>query len=52
MIIQTKNGDSASTGEELEKVIAKYKMNNQVHEKGYRNHPLTEDQKKKKYAEI
>jgi IS5 family transposase len=38
--------DSAFTGEEQEKVIAKYKMRNQVHEKGYRNLPLTEEQKK------
>jgi len=37
--------DSAYTGEEQEKVIAKYKMNNKAHEKGYRNKPLTEEQK-------
>lgn len=37
--------DSAYTGEEQEKVIAKYKMQNRVHEKGYRNNPLTEGQK-------
>lgn len=37
--------DSAYTGEEQEKVIAKHKMNNKVHEKGYRNKPLTEEQK-------
>jgi len=37
--------DSAYTGEEQEKVIGKYKMKNQVHEKGYRNKPLTEEQK-------
>ncbi|MEZ4977659.1 MAG: IS5 family transposase [Flavobacteriaceae bacterium] len=37
--------DSAYTGEEQEKVIAKHEMNNKVHEKGYRNKPLTEEQK-------
>ena len=37
--------DSAYTGEEQEKVISKYKMNNKVHEKGYRNKPLTDEQK-------
>jgi len=39
--------DSAYTGEEQEKVISKYKMKNKVHEKGYRNKPLTEEQKAK-----
>jgi len=39
------HADSAYTGEEQEKVISKYKMKNQVHEKGYRNKPLTEEQK-------
>lgn len=38
-------GDSAYTGEEQEKVISKYEMNNQVHKKGYRNKPLTDEQK-------
>jgi len=28
-----------------EKTIAKYEMKNKVHEKGYRNKPLTEEQK-------
>jgi transposase, IS5 family len=42
---QELNADSAYTGEDQEKVIAKYKMINKVHEKGYRNKPLTEDQK-------
>ncbi|MFW6130733.1 MAG: IS5 family transposase [Atribacterota bacterium] len=37
--------DSAYTGDDQEKVIDKYKMNNKVHEKGYRNKPLTEEQK-------
>ena len=39
------HADSAYTGEEQERVIAKYKMNNKVHEKGYRNKPLTDEQK-------
>ena len=39
------HADSAYTGEEQEKVISKYKMKNKVHEKGYRNKPLTEEQK-------
>jgi len=39
------HADSAYTGEHQEKVISKYKMKNQVHEKGYRNKPLTEEQK-------
>jgi IS5 family transposase len=37
--------DSAYTGKEQEKVINKYEMNNKVHEKGYRNKPLTDEQK-------
>ena len=36
---------SAYTGDVQEKVISKYKMENKVHEKGYRNKPLTEEQK-------
>ncbi|MDP2193954.1 MAG: IS5 family transposase, partial [Alphaproteobacteria bacterium] len=36
--------DSAYTGEDQENVISKHKMKNEVHEKGYRNHPLTEVQ--------
>ncbi len=39
------HADSAYTGEDQEKVISKYEMNNQVHEKGYRNKPLTDEQK-------
>ncbi|MBK3520054.1 IS5 family transposase, partial [Carboxylicivirga marina] len=39
------HADSAYTGEDQEKVIDKYEMNNKVHEKGYRNKPLTELQK-------
>ena len=37
--------DSAYTGEEQDKVIDKYKMKNKVNEKGYRNKPLTDEQK-------
>ena len=37
--------DSAYTGEEQENTIEKYKMKNKVHEKGYRNAPLTDEQK-------
>lgn len=39
--------DSAYTGENQEETIASYKMKNKVHEKGYRNNPLTEEKKKK-----
>ena len=42
---QDLNADSAYTGDDQEKTIAKYKMNNKVNEKGYRNNPLTEEQK-------
>ncbi len=37
--------DSAYTGEEQENTIKKYKVNNKVHEKGYKNRPLSESQK-------
>ena len=37
--------DSAYTGEEQEKTIKKYEVINKVHEKGYKNKPLTEAQK-------
>ena len=37
--------DSAYTGKEQEKIIGKYKVNNKVHQKGYKNTPLTEKQK-------
>ena len=39
------HADSAYTGEEQEKAISKNKMINKVNEKGYRNKPLTEEQK-------
>ena len=34
-----------NTGEEQEATIKKYKMNNKVHEKGYKKKPLTDKQK-------
>ncbi len=37
--------DSAYTGEEQEKTIKKYEVNNKINEKGYKNRPLTEVQK-------
>jgi transposase, IS5 family len=37
--------DSAYTGENQKGTIKKYKVNNKVHEKGYKNKPLTESQK-------
>jgi len=37
--------DSAYTGEPQEKIIARKEMENRVCEKGYRNRPLTEEQK-------
>ena len=42
---QDLHADSAYTGVEQEDTIAKYKMKNRVNEKGYRNKPLTEEQK-------
>jgi IS5 family transposase len=37
--------DSAYTGEAQEKIISDKEMNNKVCEKGYRNHPLSDEQK-------
>ena len=37
--------DSAYTGEEIEGMVSKIEMISQIHEKGYRNNPLTETQK-------
>lgn len=42
---QELHADSAYTGEEQDKVIAKYQMKNKVHQKGYRNRPLNQKQK-------
>jgi len=44
---QSLHADSAYTGEEQEKTIKDKKMHNCVNEKGYRNKPLTEEQKAK-----
>ena len=44
---QDLHADSAYTGDEQEKTIAKFKMKNKVTEKGYRNKPLTDSQNKK-----
>lgn len=41
---QTLHADSAYTGEAFEQAVAKVKMKNEVHEKGYRNNPLTKKQ--------
>ncbi len=38
--------DSAYSGEEIEGMVNKAEMINQIHEKGYRNNPLTKTQKK------
>lgn len=42
---QNLHADSAYRGEAQEKIIKKHKMNNEIHEKGTRNRPLTEKQK-------
>jgi len=42
---QTIHGDSAYTGESFESAVEKVKMKNRIHEKGYRNNPLTQKQK-------
>jgi len=39
------HADSACTVEEQDRVIEEYEMKNRVHEKGYRNRPLIEEQK-------
>ena len=42
---QDLHADSAYTGEDQDKIIEKYEVVNKVHEKGYRNKPLTDEQK-------
>jgi len=37
--------DSAYSGEAVETVVKKNEMENHIHQKGYRNHPLTEQRK-------
>ncbi len=44
---QSLYADSAYTGEKQEKVIRKYRLKNEVHEKGYKGKPLTDKQKAK-----
>ncbi len=39
--------DSAYSGKEQEKIISEKEVINKVHEKGYRNKPLTDEQKAK-----
>ena len=39
--------DSAYTGEKQDETISKYEVNNKVHERAYKNKPLTEEQKQK-----
>ena len=43
--VQTLHGDSAFNGEAFEEAVKKCEMINNIHEKGYRNNPLTEQQK-------
>ena len=42
---QTLHADSAYTGPNQEEAISDHKMINNVHEKGYKNKPMTEEQK-------
>ena len=39
--------DSAYRSEEIEQVLTKKNLKSRIHEKGYRNHPLTETQRKR-----
>lgn len=43
---QDLHADSAYTGKKQQAIIAENKMVDKVHEKGYRNNPLTDEQKK------
>lgn len=42
---QSLHADSAYSGEPIVEVVKKKAMENHIHEKGYRNNPLTEEQK-------
>ena len=42
---QSLHADSAYSGEPVAEIVEKNEMKNQIHEKGYRNSPLTEEQK-------
>jgi len=44
---QPLHADSAYSGEAVAKIVAGKKMDNQIHEKGYREHPLTDEQKER-----
>jgi len=44
---QPLHADSAYTGEAFENAVDKVKMINKIHEKGYRNNPLSEQTNKK-----
>lgn len=44
------HADSAYCGEKIDKILSEKKIENQVHERGYRNHPLTEEQKVSNHA--
>jgi len=37
--------DSAYSGKTVKEIVEDYEMKNHIHEKGYRNNPLTEEQK-------
>ncbi len=39
-------GDSGYTGEKQEQTISRYRMQNKIHKKGYRNHPLSKKQRR------
>lgn len=39
------HADSAYSGEAIIETVERYEMENHIHEKGYRNNPLTEEQK-------
>jgi transposase, IS5 family len=47
---QTLHADSAYSGEPFAEAVAEAKMINKIHEKGYRNHPLTKGQKRSNKA--
>ena len=42
---QSLYADSAYSGEPIKEIVEQHEMNNYIHEKGYRNSPLTEEQK-------
>ena len=42
---QELHADSAYSGQTVKEIVEDYEMKNRIHEKGYRNNPLTEEQK-------